>query len=320
MGRNPRRHCTDVREDTVSTKPTYREVECASALNRVRGMPFEWSLNPYKGCVHGCRYCFARAYHVRMDRDVGAGFDREIDVKVNFINVLRRELQKRPQGSVAIGTATDPYQPCEGRYRLTQGALSALCEFPMAVTIITKSTLIVRDIALLRRLSNTLEGNLRVCFSVQTLDAEVWRRAEPGTPPPAQRMRALSMLRDAGIDAGVLCAPVLPGLTDSTESLDQVAAAASAARATFFGWRPLKLDPEIRDYYFEFISREFPVLSGAYARIYAGGAHSPRSYQDALDDRLAAIKRRYGLADRYRAEAVGSRSTPSRPAQLTLAI
>src|SRR5437773_2030668 len=162
MGRSPRRHCTDVREDRVSTKPTYREVECASALNRVRGMPFEWSLNP-----------------------------------------------------------------CEGRYRLTQGALSALCEFPMAVTIITKSTLIVRDIALLRRLSNTLEGNLRVCFSVPTLDAEVWRRAEPGTPPPAQRMRALSMLRDAGIDAGVLCAPVLPGLTDSTESLDQVAAAAS---------------------------------------------------------------------------------------------
>jgi len=101
----------------------FREVQCASALNRVKGMPFEWSLNPYKGCAHSCRYCFARAYHAKMDRDVGAGFDREIDVKINLVEVLRRELRKGPDGALAIGTATDPFQPCEGRYRLTRGSL-----------------------------------------------------------------------------------------------------------------------------------------------------------------------------------------------------
>jgi DNA repair photolyase len=283
-------------------------------------MPFEWSLNPYKGCTHACRYCFSRAYHVKMDRDVGAGFDREIDVKINFVDVLTRELRKRPRGSVAIGTATDPYQPCEGRYRLTQGVLSALCERPMPATIITKSTLIVRDINLLQRLSEANGGNLRVCFSVPTLDLEVWRTAEPGTPPPRQRMRALSMMRAAGIDAGVLCAPVLPGLTDSTESLDRVAAAAAAARATFFGWRPLKLDPEIRDYYFDFIAKEFPMLSGAYTRMYINGAHTPRAYQQELDARLESIKRRYSLEDRYRAEISARRAGANVPAQLTLAI
>ena len=304
----------------MSTRPIYREVECGSALNRVRGMPFDWSLNPYKGCVHSCRYCFARAYHARMGRDVGPGFDREIDVKINFVETLRRELRKRPTGSVAIGTATDPYQPCEGRYRLTQGALLALCDFPIPASIVTKSTLIVRDISLLVRLSEALGGELRVCFSIPTLEREVWRRAEPGTPPPTQRIRALAMLRTAGIDAGVLCAPVLPGLTDSIESLDLVAAAAAGAGATFFGWRPLKLDPEIREYYFDFVAKEFPVLSAAYARLYATGAHTQRSYQDELDHRLSEIKRRYSLEDRYRAETRHRRSAiESRPAQMTLA-
>lgn len=284
-------------------------------------MPFEWSLNPYKGCVHSCRYCFARAYHARMDRDVGAGFDREIDVKINFVDVLRHELRRHPTGSVAIGTATDPYQPCEGRYRLTEGALAALCERPMPVSIITKSTLIVRDIELLSRLSGALGGELRVCFSIPTLDRDVWRHAEPGTPPPAQRMRALAMLRSAGIDAGVLCAPVLPGLTDSTDSLDRVAAAAAAAGATFFGWRPLKIDPEIRDYYFTFIAQEFPMLSGTYATMYSAGAHAPRAYQDDLDARVELIKRRHGLHDRYRAKPrVPHAAAGGVPKQLTLAI
>ncbi|HEV8229911.1 MAG TPA: radical SAM protein [Candidatus Limnocylindria bacterium] len=294
----------------------YREVQCKSALNRVRGMPFEWSLNPYSGCAHACRYCFARAYHAKKDRDVGAGFDREIDVKSNFVDVLRAELRRRPDGSVAIGTATDPFQPCEGRYRLTRGSLEALVEMPMPATIITKSTLIVRDIDVLSALSARCDGQLQVCFSVPTLDRAVSRTAEPGTPPPAQRIRALAMLRRAGIDAGVLCAPVLPGLTDSEASLDRVARAAADAGATFFGWRPLKLDPEIRDYYFDFLATEFPTLTGAYARLYANGAHTPRDYQGELDRRLATVRSRYRFAQRARA-APAPRAAP--PRQLTLA-
>jgi DNA repair photolyase len=278
----------------------FREIRCASALNRVKGMPFEWSLNPYKGCAHSCRYCFARAYHVKMARDVGAGFDREIDVKTNFAEVLRKELRKRPQGSVAIGTATDPFQPCEGRYRLTRRSLEALMEFPMPATIVTKSTLIIRDVDLLRDLTDASNGGLRVCFSIPTLNETVWRSAEPRTPPPAQRLRALAILRRAGVDAGVLCAPVLPGLTDSEESLDRVARAAADAGATFFGWRPLKIDPEIRDYYFDFLAAEFPVLTTAYMSLYANGSHASKDYQEALDSKVAIIRARYRFVEQWR--------------------
>jgi DNA repair photolyase len=298
------------------TDVVFREVECASALNRVKGMPFDWSLNPYKGCAHSCRYCFARAYHAKMDRDVGAGFDREIDVKINFVDMLRRELRKRPEGSVAIGTATDPFQPCEGRYRLTRRSLEALVERPIPATIITKSTLIVRDLDVLTALTEA-SGQLRVCFSIPTLDEDVWRAAEPRTPRPAQRIRALGMLRAAGIDAGVLCAPVLPGLTDSEASLDRVARAAADSGATFFGWRPLKIDPEIRDYYFAFLSAEFPVLVGAYSQLYANGPHTSKDYQRTLDLKIAGVRARYQFVEQRRPAI---RPVARAVTQMTLAI
>lgn len=294
----------------------YREVLVKSALNRVRGMPFDWSLNPWSGCPHACRYCFARAYHVRKDRDVGAGFDREVDVKVNLIELLRAELRKRPQGALAIGTATDPYQPIEGKYRLTRRALELLVEYPMPTSIVTKGTLIARDIDVLRELDDRIDGELCVYFSVPTLDADVWHKAEPGTPPPWQRLRALKMLRDAGIDAAVLCAPVLPGITDGEESLDRVARAASEAGATALGWRPLKLDDEIKDYYFDFIATEFPVLAPRYAAMYASGPHTSRDYQRDLDRRLARIRSRYGFRERRQLK----RPEPPAPQQLALAI
>jgi len=294
----------------------FREVQCASALNRVKGMPFEWSLNPYKGCAHSCRYCFARAYHAKMDRDVGAGFDREIDVKINLVEVLRRELRKGPDGALAIGTATDPFQPCEGRYRLTRGSLEALVETPMPATIITKSTLIVRDVDVLSTLTE-VSSELRVCFSIPTLDEQVSRAAEPRTPPPEQRLRALGILRRAGIDAGVLCAPVLPGLTDSEDSIDRVARAAAEAGATFFGWRPLKIDPEIRDYYFDFLSAEFPVLVSAYQQLYATGPQTSKDYQKALDLKIATVRSRYRFVEHRRTVP---RPVPRVPQQMTLAI
>jgi DNA repair photolyase len=276
---------------------TYREIEAKSALNRVQGMPFDWSLNPFTGCPHACVYCYARAYHARFrERNVGADFDRNVEVRANIVSALERELWRRPTGSVAIGTATDPYQPIEAKYRLTRGCLQALARHPMPTSIVTKGTLIVRDIDLLRVLDRRTE--LTVYFSVPTVDAATWRATEPRTPPPWQRLRALRELRDAGLDAAVLCAPLLPGITDSDESIDRSARAASAAGATAFRHRPLRIDSEIREHYFDFLATEFPVLAPRYAELYHGRTHPGREYERDLERRVATIRQRYRFDER----------------------
>src|SRR5882724_2718199 len=175
----------------------YREEPCRSALNRVKGMGFGWSLNPYMGCVHRCTFCYVRAFELRADR-----------VKTNVAEVLRRELARRSwKGEVvAIGAATDPYQPAEGRYRLTRACLQAFADARSPCSIITRGPMIIRDLDVLRRAATRAEVD--VTFSIPTLDTEIWRRTEPGTAPPRQRLRALRMLIDAGIDAGVGIAPV----------------------------------------------------------------------------------------------------------------
>src|SRR5205807_1049341 len=191
------------------TDISYREIDAKSALNRVQGMPFDWSLNPYVGCAHACSFCFARAYHARFrERDVGAGFDRNIEIRANFVERFWSEVRRRPEGSLAIGTATDPYQPIEGKYRLTRRCLEALVEYPMPTSIVTKGPLVVRDIDVLKKLDERTD--LTVYFSVPCVDEEIVRKTDPGTAPPRQRLRALRMLREAGIDAAVLCMPVLP--------------------------------------------------------------------------------------------------------------
>ena len=302
----------------------FAEVTAKSALTRVQGMPFAWSLNPYRGCAHACRYCYAREYHARMGHDAGTGFDREIEVKVNFAGVLRTELRRlRLRETVALGTGTDPYQPCEGRYRLTRQTLEALVESPLPLVIVTKGTLIVRDIDLLMKLARQVP--VRVCVSIGTVDPRVAEGSEPDAPRPRARLEALRRLRGAGIHAGVLAAPVLPDLTDSDASLDAVAAAARAHDASFFSIRPLKLDPGVRPHYFAFLAESFPVLLPAAAGRFADRVNQDPGYVACLEARVERIRTAHGFIDEpFRASRGGSAAHATRdeprPAQLRLAI
>ena len=191
----------------------YREEPCRTAMNRVSGMPFAWSLNPYMGCAHRCTFCYVRAFEQRADRPSDDRYGRSIRVKINVVEVLRRELARKrwAHEGVVVGAATDPYQPAEGRYRLTRGCLEAFAAARNPFSIITRGPMIVRDVDVLAEASR--RADVHVTFSVPTLDDAIWRTTEPGTAPPRQRLRALRTLVDAGIDAGVGMAPILPGLS-----------------------------------------------------------------------------------------------------------
>jgi DNA repair photolyase len=191
----------------------YQEVTCRSALNPVEGMPFKWTLNPYRGCTHACHYCFARRYHTQFELGSGDEFSSVIFVKTNFADVLRRELDRPswPRDVAALGTATDPYQPIEGHYKLTRRTIETLLAAKNPVGIVTKGPMIVRDADLLADLSRVAECT--VCVSVPTVDEDAWRALEPGTAHPLQRLRAVRKLREAGVKAGDLMAPVVPGFT-----------------------------------------------------------------------------------------------------------
>ena len=292
---------------------TYREVTCKSALNRVKGMPFEWSLNPYAGCSHGCTYCYARSYFALADKDPGRGFDSVIDVKTNFVEVLRQELRRPKTGTVALGTATDPYQPCEGRYRLTRGTIEAILERPVPLAIVTKNPMVVRDADLLARLAERVD--VIVHFSITTLDQALWRKIEPRTAPPEARLRALATLRGRGVRAGVLCAPVIPEMTDDEASITAVARAARDHGAVSFGSRPLKLDPGTREVWFGFVAAQFPELLPRFIDGYRRGPHADPAYIKDLERRVARARDRVGFPEaRYRT----SRAVPNAPVQLAL--
>lgn len=273
----------------------YIESPCKSALNRVSGMPFHWSLNPYRGCVHGCHYCYARATHAYLGFDAGGDFATKIVVKTNVPEVLRRELA-RPSWQrerVAIGTATDAYQPCEGRYRLTRRCLEALRDHGTPVSIVTKSTLIVRDLDLLTELTHG--PGATVYFTVTTLDDTLWRLIEPGTPPPRKRLQIMRRLSEAGVAAGVFLAPILPGITDSAAAIEAVAVAAKAHGATMFGSSVLRLAPLVKEHYLAVVAESFPALLPRYERAYRGTNAAP-DYQAAIEARVGEIRARVGFA------------------------
>jgi DNA repair photolyase len=246
----------------------YREEPCRSALNRVRGMGFQWSLNPYMGCVHRCTFCYVRAFEQRADRPSDDRYGTSIRVKTNVADVLRRELARPSweRGVVAIGAATDPYQPAEGRYKLTRACLEVLGQAANPISIITRGPMIVRDIDVLAEAA--LRASVRVTFSVPTLDHEIWRRTEPGTAPPHQRLRALAQLVDAGIEASVGMAPILPGLTDRPELLADVVRAARDAGATGVWANVLHLTPGTKEHFLEALERDWPELLPEYEELY----------------------------------------------------
>lgn len=251
----------------------YREEPCKAAISRVESMPFKWSLNPYTGCVHQCTFCYVRAFELRAGRPSDDRYGASIRVKTNLLEVLRRQLARRSWGheQVAIGTATDPYQPAEGRYRLTRGALALLAEFDTPFSIVTRGPLIVRDIDVLTAAARRVA--VSVTFSVPTLDGRIWKTTEPHTAPPRQRLAALKRLAAAGIECGVGMAPILPGLSDDPAKLREVVRAARDAGAAHLWWNVVNLRPGTREHFLENLARDWPEQLDRYERLYARGAY-----------------------------------------------
>jgi DNA repair photolyase len=278
-------------------RPEYREEPCRSALNRVKGMMFGWSLNPYMGCAHQCTFCYVRAFEKRADRPSDDRYGASIRVKTNVAEVLRRELARRSwKGElVAIGAATDPYQPAEGHYRLTRGCIDALGEAHNPFAIITRGPMIVRDVDLLAEASRW--AKVSVTFSVPTLDPEIWRTTEPNTPPPVQRLRALRVLRDAGIEAGVGMAPILPGLSDKPELMADVVRAARDAGATSIWTNVLYLRPGTREHFFEHLARDWPEQLPRYERLYRGRAYLSKGEIEPVRREVAELRDRFGVGE-----------------------
>ena len=273
----------------------YQEIHCRSALNRVDGMPFQWTLNPYRGCTHACHYCFARRYHSQFELDSDDEFASVILVKRNLVPVLERELA-RPAWSrdvVAVGTATDPYQPIEGHYGLTRGALQALGRASTPVGIVTKGPLVVRDVDVLTELS--ARASCSVYVSVPSVDEDAWRRLEPGTAPPLQRLRAVKTLADAGVRAGVLMAPLVPGITTHPKIVARTVAAIADHGAQFVGANLLFLEGGTRAHFLAFLEREYPHLCERYGSLYAGGKRADARYASEVRAMVRGLQERAGL-------------------------
>jgi DNA repair photolyase len=276
----------------------YREEPCKVALNRVKGMPFEWSLNPYMGCVHRCTFCYVRGFEQRADRPSDDRYGTSIRVKVNIAELLRAQLARKSwQGEgIAIGAATDPYQPAEGRYKLTRSCLEVLRNASNPFSIITRGPLIVRDVDVLVEASR--RAPVSVTFSVPTVDDDVWRTTEPGTAPPRQRLRALKLLVDAGVRASVGMAPLLPGLSDHPSSIARVVTAAREAGACGIWANLLYLRPGTREHFLECLARDWPELLPDYERLYARGAYLLRSEAEPARNEVRRLAREHGIRDR----------------------
>jgi DNA repair photolyase len=283
---------------------TFHEVLCKSALNRVPNssmLPFQYTVNGYRGCSHACRYCFARPTHEYLDFDPGADFDTQVVVKTNVVEMLRRELRRASwqRETVALGTNTDPYQRAEGRYALMPGIIGALAESGTPVSILTKGTLLRRDLALIA--DAAAQVPLSVSISLAVGDQDLHRDVEPGTPSPSARLGLISAVRDAGLDCHVMVAPVLPYLTDSEGHLDALLAQISAAGATGVTVFGLHLRGSTRGWFMSWLAGSHPELVGPYRQLYRRGAYLPPEYRAMLRNRAAPLVAKYQLTGDQRA-------------------
>ncbi|GIG29663.1 Rv2578c family radical SAM protein [Cellulomonas marina] len=279
---------------------TFHEVAARSALNKVPAasrMPFRWTVNPMRGCLHACTYCFARPTHEYLDLDAGRDFETQIVVKTNVVEVLQAELARPSwrREHVALGTNTDPYQRAEGRYRLMPGILAALARSGTPLSVLTKGPLLARDLPLLRAAAQDVPVGVSVSLAV--LDPVLQQSVEPGTPDARARLRLVRAVRDAGLDCSVLVAPVLPWLTDSQEHLDALLGALADAGATSVSIMPLHLRGSVRPWFLQWLGREHPVLVGRYEELYGRGAYVPEGYRTWLRERVAPLRRRHGFDD-----------------------
>ncbi|MFE7326883.1 Rv2578c family radical SAM protein [Streptomyces sp. NPDC057565] len=285
---------------------TFHEIRARSIVNRVPGasrMPFEWTVNPYRGCTHACVYCFARKTHSYLDLDTGLGFDSQIVVKINAPELLRRELaSSRWHGAhIAMGTNVDCYQRAEGRYRLMPGIITALRDHANPFSILTKGTLILRDLELLKQAAEVTEIGISV--SVGFVDPELWRTVEPGTPSPERRLDVVRALSENGIDCGVLMAPVIPFLGDRPDQLRATVRAIADAGASSVTPLVLHLRPGAREWFMQWVGQRHPQLVRRYQQMYADGAYAPTWYQRTITRRVHELAAEFGIGPTRRGEA-----------------
>lgn len=275
----------------------YQEVQVRSAVTPTRGMPFKWALNPYRGCTHACEYCYARKYQRHLELGAGDDFSSVILVKTNLARVLAREVRRLSWSheTVAVGTATDPYQPIEGYYRITRHCLEVLTEADTPFSVTTKGPMVVRDIDVLARASS--RAGCRVFVSVATVDDDAWSRLEPGTASPAQRLRAARQLVEAGIDTGVLMMPLVPGITTSREQIGRTVRAIGQAGVPLIGANVAHLEAGVRAHFLEFLGREYPSLVDGYERLYQGD-YARKDYCESVRTLVADAREKAAAAIR----------------------
>ncbi len=279
-------------------------------------MGFKWSLNPYMGCVHRCTFCYVRHFERRSDRPSDDRYGTSIRVKTNVADVLRKELARASweHEHVAVGAATDPYQPAEGKYRLTRACLEAFRDASNPFSIITRGPMIVRDLDVLVEASR--RASLSVTFSIPTLDEEVWKRTEPSTAHPRQRLKALKELVDAGVKAAVGMAPILPGISDRPEQLREVVRAAREAGATGVWANLLFLRPGTREHFLEHLAGDWPEQVPLYERLYADKAYLGAEQMKPVRSEVSRLAREYEIRDRRAVRL----APPPEPEQLSLAV
>ncbi|WP_084130751.1 Rv2578c family radical SAM protein [Demequina sp. NBRC 110055] len=278
---------------------TFHEVLAKTALNKVgqsSAVPFTWTINPYRGCSHACVYCFARPSHQYLELDAGRDFDNQVIVKVNVVEALRKDLAKKSwqREHVALGTNTDPYQRAEGRYRLMPGIIDALADSGTPFSILTKGSLLRRDLPRLSAAATQVPVDL--AMSIAILDDDIQQSMEPGTPTAAARLATVTAAAEAGFDVAVFMMPILPFLTDSEEHLDAALARIKAAGATSVTYTALHLRPGVKEWYARWLNTHRPDLTPRYRELYGDGAYAPKEYRRWLAARIKPLIQRHGLA------------------------